>query len=115
MIVCCISSLVELGSNKKRMLRLSSGSCSMGDRADERMGKGGVAAIRATELTEEALLAGLRSRRVYATSGPRIWLATSLAGLPMGSTADAEELGDAPFFFVEVGGTGTVRDAEGMI
>lgn len=80
-----------------------------GPSARERMGQGGIAAIRAPELTPTGVLEGLRSRRVYATSGPRIWLACSLAGRKMGSTIPAEELADEPLLFVEVAGTAGIE------
>ena len=63
-----------------------------GQRAAERLGNGGLAAIRAAELSSEAVLDALRARDVYATSGPRIWLATALAGHRMGSDVLAAEL-----------------------
>jgi hypothetical protein len=46
---------------------------------------GGLAAIVASELTRESVLAALRARRVYATNGPRILLRTALDQYPMGS------------------------------
>ena len=73
------------------------------------MGNGGLAAIRAPELTPAALLESLRSRRVYATSGPRIWLATSLAGRTMGSTIPLAELGENPVLVAEVAGTAGIE------
>ncbi|MGB5177056.1 MAG: CehA/McbA family metallohydrolase, partial [Thermoanaerobaculia bacterium] len=45
---------------------------------------GGLAAFLAEDLTREGILRALRSRRVYATNGPRIVLATRLGGQPMG-------------------------------
>lgn len=41
-------------------------------RRDELVGSGGLAAIRSNELTRDAVLAALRARETYATSGPRI-------------------------------------------
>jgi hypothetical protein len=46
---------------------------------------GGLVAILAEELTREAVLEALRSRRVYATNGPRILLHATLDGAPMGA------------------------------
>ncbi len=46
---------------------------------------GGLAAVLAEENTREAILAALRARRCYATSGPRILLRVSLAGRRMGA------------------------------
>ena len=54
---------------------------------------GGLAAILAEEATREAVLAALRARRVYATNGPRIHLAATLAGRPMGAVLAAAEVG----------------------
>jgi hypothetical protein len=65
---------------------------------------GGLAAIIADELTREGVLAALRARRVYATSGPRIYLRCALNGHPMGSSLKAEELeGEAALFLAVVG------------
>jgi hypothetical protein len=47
---------------------------------------GGLAAILSEERTREGVLAALRARRVYATSGPRILLRTALGAHPMGSS-----------------------------
>jgi hypothetical protein len=52
---------------------------------------GGVAAILADDVTGAAVYSALRSRRVYATNGPRIVLRTSLDGARMGSTLPAAE------------------------
>jgi hypothetical protein len=46
---------------------------------------GGLVAFFAEELSREAILDALRRRRVYATSGARIYLRVSLQGHPMGS------------------------------
>jgi hypothetical protein len=46
---------------------------------------GGLAAILSEERTREGVLAALRTRRVYATNGPRILLRTALGPYPMGS------------------------------
>jgi hypothetical protein len=48
-------------------------------------GTGGLVAILAGELTREGVLEALRSRRVYATNGPRIVLVATLDGEPMGA------------------------------
>jgi hypothetical protein len=48
-------------------------------------GTGGLAAILAEDCTRAAVLEALRSRRCYATSGPRIVLRAALDGQPMGS------------------------------
>lgn len=44
--------------------------------------------------TRAAIATALRSRSVYATSGPRIYLQVDLDGLPMGSILDAPEEGE---------------------
>lgn len=46
---------------------------------------GGLAAIFSEEVSREGVLEALRSRRVYATNGPRIWLRLWLDDNPMGS------------------------------
>jgi hypothetical protein len=51
----------------------------------------GLAAIRADELTRDAIRAALQARRVYATNGARILLELSLDGAPMGSAIPAGE------------------------
>ncbi len=48
-------------------------------------GTGGLAAIIARDLTRPAVLEAIRNRRVYATSGPRIYLRAALSTYPMGS------------------------------
>jgi hypothetical protein len=83
-----------------------------GRRAEERQGNGGLAAIRASELTPEALLEGLRRREVYATSGPRILLDVSLGGHPMGSTIVAAELEQATPLQVQIAGTSGIKYVE---
>jgi hypothetical protein len=49
-------------------------------------GVGGLAAIFSEEHTREGVLRALRTRHVYATNGPRIWLRVSVDGYRMGST-----------------------------
>ena len=83
-----------------------------GRRAEERMGHGGLAGLRAADLTAPALLEALRSRRVYATSGPRIWLDARLDGRPMGSSLKASALPAAPVLDVEVAGTSGIEYVE---
>lgn len=55
---------------------------------------GGLAAILSEDLTREGVLEALRSRRVYATNGPRILLQVNLAGHQMGETIDARHMND---------------------
>lgn len=45
----------------------------------------GLTAVQATELTREAVWSALRTRRCYATSGPKILLDFRVNGAPMGS------------------------------
>jgi hypothetical protein len=47
---------------------------------------GGLAAILSEDRTREGVLAALRARRVYATSGPRILLRFALGAHPMGAS-----------------------------
>jgi hypothetical protein len=47
---------------------------------------GGLAAILSEDRTREGVLAALRARRVYATSGPRILLRCALGAHPMGAS-----------------------------
>jgi hypothetical protein len=66
---------------------------------------GGIAAILSEELTRPAVLEALRSRRVYATSGPRILLRFSLAGARMGTTVATTALPAVPEALVRAVGT----------
>ncbi|MEM7584447.1 MAG: DUF3604 domain-containing protein [Acidobacteriota bacterium] len=52
---------------------------------------GGLAAILAEELSRESIYRALRSRRVYATSGPRILLRVALGGYRMGADVPVVE------------------------
>jgi len=81
----------------------------LGRRAEERMGNGGLAGVRATDLTPEALLKAFRSRRVYATSGPRIWLAAALNGRPIGSSTAAAEFEGTALLQIQVSGTSGIE------
>jgi hypothetical protein len=57
---------------------------------------GGIAAFLTSDLTREGILEALRSRRVYATNGPRIVMATRLGGRPMGADVGLDEVGMGP-------------------
>ncbi|MEO2167237.1 MAG: CehA/McbA family metallohydrolase [bacterium] len=60
-------------------------------------GKSGLAGIWAQggePRSRAAVAEALRSRNVYSTSGPRIYLEVTLDGLPMGSVLDAAEAGE---------------------
>ncbi len=56
-------------------------------------GTGGLAAILSEDASREGVLEALRSRRVYATNGPRIILRVALDGAPMGSVLAARDRG----------------------
>ncbi|MDP6762576.1 MAG: DUF3604 domain-containing protein [Planctomycetota bacterium] len=75
----------------------------------ERMGNGGLAAIRATELSRASLLEALRARRTHATSGPRILLEASLGGQPMGSTVCAADLPERARLDLRVSATSPIE------
>jgi hypothetical protein len=74
-------------------------------------GLGGVAGIFAEELSRDGVLAALRSRRTYATNGPRIALWTWLDGRPMGSILPVGTAGEV---VIEVAGTSVVDRIEGI-
>jgi hypothetical protein len=54
-------------------------------------GIGGMAGILSEDLTREGVLEAIRARRVYATSGPRVFLRVALDGEPMGSVLAASD------------------------
>ena len=72
----------------------------------------GLAAILAEEATREAVEAALRSRRCYATSGPRIILRAALAGHRMGAAFPAPEEGSESLLFVHAIGTAPLRSIQ---
>ncbi len=75
-------------------------------------GTGGLAAILADELTRSAILDALRRRRVYATSGPRIYLRTALSTYPMGSVVAPGDLAadeSGATLYVHAIGTDVIR------
>jgi hypothetical protein len=84
---------------------------------------GGLAAILSEDLTRPAVLAALRARRVYATSGPRILLRASLGMTRMGGVFESEPgatqdlavrvLGTAPIERLEVIRSGAVVERVG--
>jgi hypothetical protein len=53
---------------------------------------GGLAALVTEDLSRQGVLEALRSRRVYATNGPRILLRVELGSQPMGSTLEMNGL-----------------------
>jgi hypothetical protein len=73
---------------------------------------GGLAAIVAEEATRESVLAALRARRCYATSGARIVLRCTLAGRPMGSAIAAQELAGGAELVVRAVGTRPIEAVE---
>lgn len=74
-----------------------------------RLGRGGLAAIRADELTRPAILEALRERRTYATSGPRILLEVELAGIGGGGSVSLRALGESAELRVDVAGHGPLE------
>jgi hypothetical protein len=65
-------------------------------------GKGGLAAVLSPERTRDGVYRALRTRRAYATNGPRIILRVALAGLPMGSELEAPPAGEPVDLYVRV-------------
>ncbi|MCP3920773.1 MAG: CehA/McbA family metallohydrolase [bacterium] len=76
----------------------------------ERLGTGGLAGIFAPELTRSGVLAAMRARAVYATSGPRIVLACELGGRPMGARVERASIGDGPTLTIDVLGTASIEE-----
>jgi hypothetical protein len=80
---------------------------------------GGLTAASVPELSRSALLESFQERRVYATSGSRIWVDFEIEGEPMGSvlesdhtpTIRAEVIGTAPLLSVELVKNGRVIHA----
>ncbi len=66
---------------------------------------GGLAAILSSQATREGVLAALRARRSYATSGARIILRMALAASGMGSVVEADELPEEAVLYARVIGT----------
>jgi len=71
--------------------------------------KGPVMAARADELTRNSLWEGFEERRVYGTTGARLFLDVRVDGEPMGSTASVES---DPEVAVTVNGTAPVRTVD---
>ena len=71
--------------------------------------RGGVTAFLASELTREALWEAMAARRCYATDGPRIRLAVTADGHPMGSEYSTD--GD-PLVAVEAEGTAGIEQVD---
>ena len=81
---------------------------------------GGLAAVLSEDLTRAGVLAALRERRVYATSGPRILLRFAVAGARMGEVVSEARaradggvylrvIGTAPLESVEIVRSGQVH------
>jgi hypothetical protein len=71
-------------------------------------GTGGLAAILSEERTRDGVLAAMRARRTYATSGPRIILRFSVDGTPMGGTLPPSHDGDLHTIAIRVIGTAPI-------
>lgn len=77
-----------------------------------RLGTGGLAAIYAPERTRTAVLAALRARRAYATSGPRMLLAVRLGPARGGETLAAQALGENPSLELRLSAAGILERIE---
>lgn len=74
---------------------------------------GGLAALLGEISTREGVRSALKTRRVYATSGPRIVLRTALAGRPMGSAVPVRDLTEDPAsLWIEVLATAAIEALE---
>jgi hypothetical protein len=73
---------------------------------------GGLAAVLTEDLTHAGVLAALRARRVYATSGPRILLRFALGTARMGESVAAGELAGEPSLFVQAIASGPLDRVE---
>jgi hypothetical protein len=80
--------------------------------ADVASPSGGLAALVAARATRESVLATLRSRRTYATNGPRIVLRAHLAGRPLGSVIPAGELGPDPTVRIRIAAPGELSGVD---
>ncbi len=83
---------------------------------------GGLAAILSDDVSREGVLAAMRARRVYATSGPRIILRTALGSNPMGSTVPVPDgsldevlfvqgIAPAPIQYLDLIRSGSIAEA----
>ena len=72
-------------------------------------GTGGLAAILSEARTREGVLAAMRARRTYATSGPRIILRFSVDTTPMGGTLPPSKAGDLHTVAIRVIGTAPIE------
>lgn len=69
----------------------------------------GLAGVLADGLSREAVLAALRERRVYATSGPRIVLRFAVSGAPMGGTLQAGDGSEPRVVYARAVGTAPIE------
>ncbi|MCA8981695.1 MAG: DUF3604 domain-containing protein [Planctomycetes bacterium] len=74
----------------------------------ERVGRGGIAAVRCDELTRLGVLEALRARDVYATSGPRILLETRIGDAVNPVRIASKALDDSSEYGLEVSGTAPI-------
>lgn len=79
------------------------------DENGETMGNGGIAAVIAERLDRASLLAALRARRVYGTSGPRILLHATLDGREMGRVIPVRDLSKNAALKLFVAGTAPIK------
>jgi uncharacterized protein DUF3604 len=73
---------------------------------------GGLAAILSEDCTREGVLAALRARRVYATTGERILLRFALGSARMGESVRASDANASPTIFVRAVGTSPIQRVE---
>lgn len=70
---------------------------------------GGIAAVRAATIERAELIQALRRRRVYATTGVRIWVSFTVNSQPMGESLTVDK---PPTLAMEVHGTGPIERVE---
>jgi hypothetical protein len=75
----------------------------------ERVGRGGLAAVRCEALTRLSVLESLRARESYATSGPRILLETRIGELVNPTRIVASELAAGSEYALEISGTAPIQ------
>lgn len=75
---------------------------------DTRVGRGGIAAVRCTDLTRPGVLEALRTRKVYATSGPRILLESRIGDAINPNRIQSSLLTSDSEYALEVSGTAPI-------
>lgn len=75
----------------------------------ERVGRGGLAAVRCEALTRLSVLEALRARETYATSGPRILLETRIGERVNPTRIVASELAAGSEYALEISGTAPIQ------